>query len=76
MDKALPDGEHRRLPDLGIALKSIVAFWLLYIALITLRAVVLQYHDFWEMLWRRSLAALVGCLITFLVYLAMRPVAR
>ena len=76
MDKALPDGEQRRLPDLGIALKSIVAFWLLYIALITLRAVVLQYHDFWEMLWRRSLAALVGCLITFLVYLAMRPVAR
>jgi hypothetical protein len=76
MDKALPDGEQRRLPDLGIALKSIIAFWLLYIALITLRAVVLQYHDFWEMLWRRSLAALVGCLITFLVYLAMRPVAR
>ena len=76
MDKALPDGEHRRLPDLGIAVKSIVAFWLLYIALITLRAVVLQYHDFWEMLWRRSLAASIGCLITFLVYLAMIPVWR
>jgi hypothetical protein len=76
MDKALPDGEHRRLPDLGIALKSIAAFWLLYIALITVRAVVLQYHDFWEMLWRRSLAAFVGCLITFLVYLAMVPVWR
>jgi hypothetical protein len=76
MDKALPDGEHRRLPDLGIAIKSIVAFWLLYIALITLRAVVLQYHDFWEMLWRRSLAAFVGSLITFLVYLAMVPVWR
>jgi len=76
MDKALPDGEHRRLPDLGIAIKSIIAFWLLYIALITLRAVVLQYHDFWEMLWRRSLAAFVGSLITFLVYLAMVPVWR
>ena len=76
MDKALPDGEHRRLPDLGIAIKSIVAFWLLYIALITLRAVVLNYHDFWEMLWRRSLAAFVGSLITFLVYLAMIPVWR
>ncbi|WP_395612917.1 sensor histidine kinase [Allosphingosinicella sp.] len=76
MDKALPDGEQRRLPDLSIAIKSIVAFWLLYIALITLRAVVLQYHDFWEMLWRRSLAAFVGCLITFLVYLAMIPVWR
>ena len=31
MDRTLPAGEVRRLPDLGIALKSIVAFWLLYI---------------------------------------------
>ena len=75
MDRTLPAGEVRRLPDLGIALKSIVAFWLLYIGLITLRAVVLQYPDFWEMMARRALAALVGCALTFLVYLAMRPVA-
>jgi len=75
MDRTLPAGEVRRLPDLGIALKSIVAFWLLYIGLITLRAVVLQYPDFWEMMARRAIAALVGCTLTFLVYLAMRPVA-
>ena len=37
MDTALPDGEQRRLPDLGIALKSILAFWLLYVGLITIR---------------------------------------
>jgi two-component system LytT family sensor kinase len=75
MDRNLSDGEARRLPDLGIALKSIVAFWLLYIALVTLRAIVVQYSDFVEMLMRRGLAAAAGCLLSFLVYLAMRPVA-
>jgi signal transduction histidine kinase len=75
MDRNLPPGEVRRLPDLGIALKSITAFWLLYIGLITLRAVVLQYPDFWEMMARRAIASLVGGALTFLVYLAMRPVA-
>lgn len=74
MDTSPPDGEPRRLPDLGIALKSILGFWLLYMALITMRAVALQYPNFWEMMARRSVAALVGCVLTFLVYLAMRPV--
>jgi two-component system LytT family sensor kinase len=73
MDRILPDGEARRLPDLGIALKSILAFWLLYMALITLRAIVLQYPDFWEMMARRGMATLVGAALTFLVYLALRP---
>ena len=76
MDKNLPEGEPRRLPDLGIALKSIVAFWLLYMTLITLRAIVLDYPDFWEMLARRGLATLVGATLTFLVYLALRPARR
>ncbi len=75
MDRTLPAGEARRLPDLGIALKSILGFWLLYMALITLRAVVVQYPDFWQMFARRGAAALVGSALTFLVYLAMRPVA-
>lgn len=73
MDRMLAEGEPRRLPDLGIALKSIFAFWLLYITLITLRAIVLQYPDFWEMLLRRGAAATVGSGLTFLVYLALRP---
>jgi signal transduction histidine kinase len=75
MDRSLSDSETRRLPDLGIALKSILAFWLLYVVLITLRALIVQYSDFWEMLMRRGFAAMVGCVLTFLVYLAMRPVA-
>jgi len=75
MDRSLSEGETRRLPDLGIALKSIAAFWLLYIFLITARALVAQFPNFWEMMGRRAIAALVGCAITFLVYLAMRLVA-
>ncbi|HYD12385.1 MAG TPA: histidine kinase [Allosphingosinicella sp.] len=75
MDKALPDGEHRRLPDLGIAIKSIVGFWVLYFALTTVRSVVVQYPDFWEMMARRSCVSLAGIFITFLLYLALRPIA-
>ena len=76
MDKLLAEGDARRLPDLGIALKSILGFWLLYIGLITLRALVLQYPDFWAMLGRRCFVVLAGMALTFLVYLAMRLVAR
>jgi signal transduction histidine kinase len=75
MERSLPDGETRRLPDLGIALKSILAFWLLYMALITLRAVIADFPNFWQMLGRRGVAALVGSALTFLVYLGMRLVA-
>jgi two-component system LytT family sensor kinase len=75
MDRSLSESEARRLPDLGIALKSIIAFWLLYMALITARAVIVQFPDFWGMMGRRTIAALVGSGLTFLVYLAMRPVA-
>ncbi len=73
MDKALPDGEQRRLPDLGVALTSIIAFWALYFGLITLRAVALQYPDFWPMLARRGAVTSAGCIITFFVYLGLKP---
>ncbi|HYI47516.1 MAG TPA: histidine kinase [Allosphingosinicella sp.] len=76
MDISLPESDTRRLPDLGVALKSILAFWLLYMALITLRAVIAEFPDFWGMFARRAAAAAVGSALTFLVYLAMRPVAR
>jgi two-component system, LytTR family, sensor kinase len=72
MDLVIPSGDARRPHDLAIALKSILAFWLLYITLITLRAAILQFPDFLEMLARRGAATLVGAGITFLVYLAMR----
>jgi signal transduction histidine kinase len=75
MDQSL-QGETRRLPDIGVALKSILAFWLLYMALITLRAIIADFPDFWGMFARRGIAALVGSALTFLVYLGMRPVAH
>jgi len=72
MDQMASNGEPRRLPDLGIALKSIAGFWLLYFGLITVRAVALQYPDFWPMLERRIVVTVAGCLIAFLVYLMLR----
>jgi len=75
MDTALPSPLQRRLPDLGIAVRSILGFWLLYIGLITLRAVVLMMPDFWDLMARRAVAATFGAFLTFLVYLAMRRTA-
>ena len=74
MDRTLAKGEARRMPDLGMALKSILAFWLIYIGLITLRSLILQYPDFWGMLAKRCVVTLVGAFITFLVYLALAAV--
>jgi len=75
MDKPLPSPLRRRLPDLGMAVKSILGFWLLYMTLITLRSLVLMMPDFWDSMGRRAIAATFGALLTFLVYLAMRRVA-
>jgi two-component sensor histidine kinase len=74
MDKTLPPLLQRRLPDLGMAVKTIIGFWLLYMALITLRSVVLMLPDFWDAMARRSIAATFGAFITFVVYLAMRRI--
>jgi hypothetical protein len=65
----------RRLPDVRLALNSIFGFWLLYMVLVTARSLVFQFPDFWDHLARRTVATLVGAAITFLVYLALRPLA-
>ena len=72
MDRILAESETRRPSDFALALKSILAFWLLYMTLITLRAIVLQFPQFWEMLARRAVATLIGAAVTFLVYLVLR----
>ena len=74
MDKPLADQDARRLPDLGMAVKSIFGVWLLYMALVTLRSLVLAYPEFWGLLARRGPAVMAGMVITFFVYLAMRAV--
>ncbi len=48
MDLQPPAYLARRLPDLGIAVKSILAFWLLYMVLLTMRGMVVQLPDFWD----------------------------
>lgn len=65
----------KRLPDLGVAIKSIVAFWLTYMVLITLRAIVIRQPEFWDMVARRGVAMVCGAGITFIVYLMLRPLA-
>jgi hypothetical protein len=64
-----------KLPDIGLALKSILAFWALYMLLVTLRALVLMMPDFWRLLERRIVAAFWGALVTFILYLGIRPLA-
>jgi two-component system LytT family sensor kinase len=71
-----PSTAEKRFADIGIALKSILGFWLLYMALITVRALLLSFPQFWEMLARRAVATAIGALLTFLIYLALRTVRR
>lgn len=75
MDSTIRIWLARRLPDMGLALKSILAFWLFYMVLVTLRGLVLQLPDFWGLLERRVFATLFGAIVTFLVYLGLRPLA-
>jgi two-component system, LytTR family, sensor kinase len=76
MDFRPRSGVRRRLPDLDIALKSILGVWLLYMLLITVRGVIVQLPDFWGLFQRRTVAALIGATLTFMLYLALRPLAH
>ena len=76
MDRTLTDGDRRRLPDLDLAIKSILGIWLLYMVLITLRSAVMPYPGFLDLMARRAVVATVGAAVTFLVYLALRPLAN
>ena len=69
MDRSLPDGDTRRLPDLGIALKSILAFWLLYMALITVRAIVAPIPRFLGDAGAARASRPWSAALTFLIYL-------
>jgi hypothetical protein len=66
-----PEG---RFHDLPLAIKSIVGFWIFYFLTVLARSPFMDppVGDF--LLWR-SLAVLVGALITFLVYLTLRLLA-
>ncbi|MFN3943694.1 MAG: sensor histidine kinase [Allosphingosinicella sp.] len=76
MDRLLAPGVTRRLPDLALALKTIAAFWIFYFALVTARGLLIGFPGQSELLERRAMATVVGAAITFLLYLAMQPVAQ
>ena len=75
MDRTLPEGETHTSSDLSIALKSIVGIWLLYMVLVTLRSAVLPYpsDEFLDLLMRRAVVTVVGAAVTYLLYLALKP---
>ncbi|MBV9841523.1 MAG: histidine kinase [Sphingomonadaceae bacterium] len=60
--------------ELGRALRSIVGIWIGYMALNTLRSVVLGMPNFVGLLERRIVATMVGILLTLIVYHALRIV--
>ena len=61
----------RRFHDLPLAIKSILGFWFFYFVTIMLRAVLIG-HGFGEMASRRTAGIVVGIILTFGVYAALR----
>jgi LytS/YehU family sensor histidine kinase len=58
-----------------VALISIFAFWLVYFAVATIRSLILGYGHQVEMLAARSFVSIGSMVATYVVYLAMRPLA-
>jgi len=63
-----------RLPDLPLALKTIVGFWFFYFATVIVRALLVGEGR--HLLDRTVPGILVGILVTFIVYLVLRWAAR
>lgn len=61
--------------DLRTATISIIGFWLFYFAIVTLRAAVMGFEGQFDMVGRRLVVALVGTVLTFGLYAALRPFA-
>jgi len=60
-----------RFHDLPLAIKSIAGFWFFYFLTVLLRSALLGAHGH-DLISRRVLGIVVGVLLTFLVYLALR----
>ena len=63
-----------RLPDLPLALKTIVGFWLFYFATVVVRALLVGEER--HLLDGTAPGILVGILVTFIVYLVLRWAGR
>ncbi len=67
----LPDSRPARVPTRTVLL-SIAGVWLCYLALITVRSLLLDRAYFFEMLGLRSLVTLAGMVVTTLAWLILR----
>ncbi len=64
-----------RFHDLPLAIKSILGFWFFYFVTIMIRALVIG-HGLGEMFSRRTAGIIVGVVLTFGIYAALRFFAR
>ena len=76
MDRAVNSSHGRWLPDWPLALKTILAFWLFYLLLATARGAIVAYAGQMEMFERRAIVVVMGIVITFAMYLLLRPTSR
>lgn len=58
------------------AIQSILAFWLFYFVIVTLRAYALQFEDLLAMAGRRAIVTMIGMAISWILYLALAPLAK
>ncbi|MGB7405808.1 MAG: histidine kinase [Pacificimonas sp.] len=63
-------------PDVRAALSSILLFWTFYFVLVTTRSYFLGYADPAEMIPRRAAVVVLGIGITWIMFLALRPLER
>jgi hypothetical protein len=61
---------------MATALQSIVAFWLFYFVIVTLRAFALGFEDLLAMAGRRAVVTVIGMAISWVIYLALAPLAK
>ncbi len=67
----IPDTDERGVSP-SVALYSILGCWLFFTLLVTLRAAVLNFDAQWEMALRRMVVSMIGIVVTWILYLAVR----
>ncbi len=63
-------------PDARAAVLSILFFWAFYFAVATLRSFAVGFDNPWSMVAPRAGVVLMGAAITYLVFLALRPLEK
>ncbi|RYE54985.1 MAG: sensor histidine kinase, partial [Rhizobiaceae bacterium] len=69
------DGPRGSTVSPRVALLSILCFWLVYFAVATVRSLMLDFGHQTEMLAARAFVTAGSMVATYIVYLAMRPLA-